>query len=517
MNTNKGELQQQQQQRSIEKKNMRNKVSSASPAVTSNENIKRALVLARNTIRTKFRQLHNQRLQFDHNVNEKYKSVTGPLQKLVKSKNAENKKEGGDDKKPSSSALPPPTSDKKEFIAWKKEQMEDQPKRMDLQDFDLPEQDMEWDLETPMSVLSPSNSGFHTAKAPRTRHSVERPAAARRSFNFASPFVSKKQSPMVAAAAPAPPPPSTRSISEGNLNITGIEPIANDDNIGDDDDDDEDGAGSLEYQAYQKTKRKRSNSASHSSPRKPSPPPPPPKSLTPPKSLEARGTQQALAKTIKKVKQTTPREDRQYGFRTNSRQQIFLGNDPVLVTSDDDRTNYAYLVRGKTYPISHGLTNLLLQSNPDPNSYNENDRQTYKRMLEVTSAHKIGFKHGAKIRRLDSSVKYKNIIEPLFPKQTPVIVARRIATRRATHAGNTNDTVAGKGIFRGGCLRKPQTTYKSVRRNNKCNFNYTYWDDPNELVDRLRILLASQSVGHTGHQNEMISIVEELREAKIIK
>ncbi|KAL9873249.1 uncharacterized protein ACN2A1_014365 [Glossina fuscipes fuscipes] len=45
---------------------------------------------------------------------------------------------------------------------------------------------------------------------------------------------------------------------------------------------------------------------------------------------------------------------------------------------------------------------------------------------------------------------------------------------------------------------------------------YTYWDDPNELVDRLRLLLSSESVGHNNQKNEIISIIEELREANII-
>ena len=46
--------------------------------------------------------------------------------------------------------------------------------------------------------------------------------------------------------------------------------------------------------------------------------------------------------------------------------------------------------------------------------------------------------------------------------------------------------------------------------------NYVYWDDANELVDRLRLLLASRDAGHTGHDNEIASIVEELREAGLI-
>ncbi|KAG5314515.1 YMD3 protein, partial [Pseudoatta argentina] len=43
--------------------------------------------------------------------------------------------------------------------------------------------------------------------------------------------------------------------------------------------------------------------------------------------------------------------------------------------------------------------------------------------------------------------------------------------------------------------------------------NYIYWDDPNEIVDRLRLLEPSRQVGHKGHDNEILSIIEELREA----
>lgn len=46
--------------------------------------------------------------------------------------------------------------------------------------------------------------------------------------------------------------------------------------------------------------------------------------------------------------------------------------------------------------------------------------------------------------------------------------------------------------------------------------SYTYWNDPNELVDRLRLLIASKSAGHSAHTNEIMSIIEELREENII-
>ena len=46
--------------------------------------------------------------------------------------------------------------------------------------------------------------------------------------------------------------------------------------------------------------------------------------------------------------------------------------------------------------------------------------------------------------------------------------------------------------------------------------DYVHWNDPNELVDRLRLLNASRQAGHTVHDNEILSIIEELREAGII-
>ena len=38
-----------------------------------------------------------------------------------------------------------------------------------------------------------------------------------------------------------------------------------------------------------------------------------------------------------------------------------------------------------------------------------------------------------------------------------------------------------------------------------------HWDDPNEIVDRLRLLEASRQAGYNGHDNEILSIIEEFR------
>lgn len=46
---------------------------------------------------------------------------------------------------------------------------------------------------------------------------------------------------------------------------------------------------------------------------------------------------------------------------------------------------------------------------------------------------------------------------------------------------------------------------------------YEFYDDPNELCERLRIMIASRSAGNSNHSQEINSIVAELREAAIIK
>lgn len=60
-----------------------------------------------------------------------------------------------------------------------------------------------------------------------------------------------------------------------------------------------------------------------------------------------------------------------------------------------------------------------------------------------------------------------------------------------------------------------QTEYMILDKKSD-NLKYTYWDDPNELIDRLRLLVSSSTAGHNAHNNEIVAIIEELREANII-
>lgn len=62
----------------------------------------------------------------------------------------------------------------------------------------------------------------------------------------------------------------------------------------------------------------------------------------------------------------------------------------------------------------------------------------------------------------------------------------------------------------GGCVETEFIPYNE-------NIAYEFYDDPNELCDRLRLLVASRSAGNSNHSQEINSIISELREAGVIE
>lgn len=169
-----------------------------------------------------------------------------------------------------------------------------------------------------------------------------------------------------------------------------------------------------------------------------------------------------------------------YTANTSSeRGGVYLGNDEVTFSQE------FILIKGKRFKRTDGLLNLICSDNPT--NYNLNDLQLYKEILHLTNAHRQNFMRRGQIVR-DNSTKYNKIIKQIFP-------------------------IDGRGGSKK--LNTLQTKYMIVNKSGQ--IDYIYWDDPNELVERLRLLISSKSVGHTAHNNEIISIIEELYEADLIE
>lgn len=162
--------------------------------------------------------------------------------------------------------------------------------------------------------------------------------------------------------------------------------------------------------------------------------------------------------------------DSKYGiYKNDSTGEWKVGSSNISIANDK------IVVNDKIYNGTNGLYELLFMKIPDIHIYNENDLSAYGSILRDTSAYKKNFDSNGQING-DRSAKYRNIIRNIVGK----------------HYG---------GI---------------IMKDNKINTDLVYWNDPNELVDRLRLLIASQAAGHNNHNNEILSIIEELRENNLI-
>ncbi|KYN21872.1 hypothetical protein ALC57_05766 [Trachymyrmex cornetzi] len=162
---------------------------------------------------------------------------------------------------------------------------------------------------------------------------------------------------------------------------------------------------------------------------------------------------------------------------------VYLHKDGLMFDNkrfdvDDEDNIIIDVIR---YAGTPGLYELNFKRIPDDALYTENDMHKYKSMLLMTNAHK--HKHHSQGRLLSNRrYKYKYIIAPLM-LVTPKKQSKK-SVKELPHAMTLNDNA----------------------------IDYVRWDDPNELVDRLRLLDASHQAGNNAH-NEMLSIIAELREA----
>lgn len=158
-----------------------------------------------------------------------------------------------------------------------------------------------------------------------------------------------------------------------------------------------------------------------------------------------------------------------YGPYKTENDKWKLGNLNIKLNEDK------VTIGNKNWALTPGLYSLLFHKKPK--QYDETELHIYKQILIDTNAHRRNFNANSQING-NRGYKYKAVISKLF----------------AT-------TYTGEGLMKVN-LTKP---------------NYIYWDDPNEIVDRLKLLVASQQAGHNNHTNEIVSIIEELREANIIE
>jgi hypothetical protein len=191
-------------------------------------------------------------------------------------------------------------------------------------------------------------------------------------------------------------------------------------------------------------------------------------------------------------------EDAMFGITKKKNGAYSMGNFPISIGTKSIH------VANKVYPSTPGLVALLTCRKPT--NYNESDLENYKSILLATNRHLV--KDGSRMK-LSSGHKME-IIRILFPREYEGL-EKRFPTSLASP--NKSSIQSGEGLndFDFGPFVQ---ALRPTKR--KLTGNYIYWDDVNELVDRLCLLHAVKRAGNSNVLPEIYNIEEELREANVI-
>lgn len=223
--------------------------------------------------------------------------------------------------------------------------------------------------------------------------------------------------------------------------------------------------------------------------------------------LDADNTSINLNNTFEDEKVTIPaiEQDRLYGIREHG-EGYMLGNAPIRFGKEH------IIVNNIKFPRTQGLYDLIVLKKPK--NYELSDLSNYKQILEETNVHRSNFKPNAPLKKHATSHKYNNIIARTM-SLSPANAKHKTPFKKFKKSALSRKNEMSPMIFstpkHGFGLIPP---YKIAKRNTR--MDYIYWNDPNELVERLRLLIAEQSAGNHNHTNEIHAIIQELREDKYI-
>ena len=168
------------------------------------------------------------------------------------------------------------------------------------------------------------------------------------------------------------------------------------------------------------------------------------------------------AEYLRKYLSSEKQVDKTFGLHSDDNGKTWkIGNKIVRVDGND------FIIEEEKYPGTRGLWELVVKDKPSEQNYNANDLSTYSEILIKTNA--IRRNNDPKNNRPKSSgsFKWNNVVKDIW---------------------NKKDEYQGQGL----------------------NTTVIIPSDPNALVERLDLLMASKEAGNTGTRNEIVSICDEL-------
>ena len=148
-------------------------------------------------------------------------------------------------------------------------------------------------------------------------------------------------------------------------------------------------------------------------------------------------------------------------YRLNSKKMLTIGFNNIIVDNEK-------------FVGTPGLWELFMKNKPNLDNFNEEDLETYGRLLLKTNVLHHNFDPDNPNPRSSDSYKWKHIFNRIWHNREAI----------------------RKGYDGSGVVVIPS--------------------DPNALLERLDLLLASQEAGHTGVRNELVSICDELKRQGVL-
>ena len=163
-----------------------------------------------------------------------------------------------------------------------------------------------------------------------------------------------------------------------------------------------------------------------------------------------------------------PNRDKIFGIR-NVEGLYYIGNEQATIANNN------IMIDNEKFKGTPGLWELLMSVNPDDDYFDENDYDEYAKLMVKTNALHKNYNPNNPYPRSSRSDKWYLINQ---------IWANREYIKKT-------EEYEGEGVV-------------------------VIPSDPNALLERLELLLASQEAGHTGVRNELVSICDELKRQGVL-
>ena len=176
-----------------------------------------------------------------------------------------------------------------------------------------------------------------------------------------------------------------------------------------------------------------------------------------------------------------PNTDKTFGVRKKDKHH-YIGNKHVIIKDDD-----IIIKDGDIFMGTRGLWELITLKNLDETVYDKMDLKDYERLMIKTNALHHDYDPKNPYPRSSKADKWKYFLSPIWNKYKALSCREREKKLTPWYRKEFD----GKGV-----VIMPS--------------------DPNALLERLDLLLASQEAGHTGVGNELVSICDELKRQGVL-